>query len=54
MEDVKAYGNLSVPLNLRNPETKLMSKLGYGQGYEKYSQESYLPAQLKNKKYFLD
>lgn len=51
MEDVKRYGNLSIPLKLRNPETKLMKELDYGKGYEKYSQESYLPDELKNKKY---
>lgn len=51
MEDVKKFGNLPIPLNLRNPETKLMKDLHYGQGYEKYSKESYLPEKLKNKKY---
>lgn len=49
--DVKNFGNLPVPLNLRNPETKLMKELNYGQGYEKYSKESYLPDKLKGKKY---
>ncbi len=51
MEDVKKYGNLAVPLNLRNPETKLMKELNYGKGYEKYSKESYLPGKLKGKRY---
>lgn len=51
MEDVKKFGNLPVPLNLRNPETKLMKKLNYGKGYEKYSKESCLPDKLKGKKY---
>ena len=51
MEDVKRYGNLPIPLKLRNPETKLMKELDYGKGYEKYSQESYLPDELKNRKY---
>lgn len=51
MQDVKNYGNLPIPLNLRNPETKLMEDLGYGQGYEKYSKESFLPKELKNRKY---
>ncbi len=50
-EDVKKYGNLSVPLNLRNPETKLMEDMGYGKGYEKYSKENFLPEKIKNKKY---
>ncbi|MBU4299385.1 replication-associated recombination protein A [Patescibacteria group bacterium] len=51
MEDVKKYGNLPVPLRLRNPETKLMKDLNYGKGYEKYSKESFLPDKLKGKKY---
>jgi len=51
-EDVKKFGNLPIPLNLRNPVTKLMKDLGYGQGYEKYTKESLLPEKLKDKKYF--
>lgn len=51
MEDVKKYGNLPIPLRLRNAETKLMEDLNYGKGYEKYSKEDYLPHQLKGKKY---
>ncbi|MBI2041664.1 MAG: replication-associated recombination protein A [Candidatus Nealsonbacteria bacterium] len=51
MKDVKQYGNLPIPLNLRNAETKLMKELDYGNGYEKYSQESYLPEDLKGKNY---
>lgn len=51
MQDVKEYGNLPIPLNLRNPETKLMKNLDYGKGYEKYSKESYLPEKIKNRKY---
>ncbi len=52
MEDVKKYGNLPIPLEIRNPETKLMKDLNYGKGYEKYSKESFLPDMLKEKKYF--
>jgi putative ATPase len=52
MEDVKNYGNLPIPLIIRNPETKLMKDLEYGKGYEKYSKESFLPNELKNKKYY--
>ncbi|MFC1789636.1 replication-associated recombination protein A [Patescibacteria group bacterium] len=51
MKDVKKYGNLPIPLRLRNAETKLMKDLNYGKGYEKYSKEDYLPNQLKGKKY---
>lgn len=51
MEDVKKYGNLPIPLMLRNPETKLMEDLDYGKGYEDYSKENMLPDKLKRKKY---
>lgn len=50
-EDVATYGNLPIPLNIRNAPTKLMKELGYGEGYEKYDKESYLPEELKGKKY---
>ena len=51
-EDVKEYGNLSVPLKLRNASTKLMEDLGYGKDYKKYDSDDYLPKELKGKKYF--
>ncbi len=51
MSDAKKMGNLPVPMNLRNAATKLMKDIGYGKGYEKYSDESFLPEKLKNKKY---
>ena len=51
MGDVKEHGNLPIPMNIRNAPTKLTRDLGYGKGYEKYSEESYLPDQLKKKKY---
>jgi putative ATPase len=49
--DVKEYGNLPVPLKLRNAPTKLMKDLKYGEGYEKYDTDDYLPKELKGKKY---
>ncbi len=52
LKDVETYGNLPIPLNLRNAETKLMEELGYGKGYDKYTKESLLPEKLKGKKYF--
>lgn len=52
LSDVNKYGNLPVPLKIRNPVTKLMKEVGYGEGYEKYDTESYLPEKLKGKKYF--
>lgn len=53
VEDVKAYGNLPVPLKLRNAPTELMEELEYGKGYEKYAKDDFLPEKLKGKKYFL-
>lgn len=50
--DVSQYGNLPIPLNLRNAPTKFMKGLGYGAGYEMYSKEDLLPEKLKGKKYF--
>ena len=52
LDDIVAYGNLPIPLNIRNAPTKLMKKLGYGKGYEKYSSEDLLPDKLKGKKYY--
>jgi len=51
MKDVKEYGNLPIPLKLRNAVTDLMEELDYGKGYEKYSKESFLPEKLRGKKY---
>lgn len=51
-KDVADFGNLPIPLNVRNAPTKLMQELGYGEGYEKYTKESLLPEELKNKKYY--
>jgi putative ATPase len=51
LADVKQFGNLPIPLKLRNAPTKLMKNLGYGGGYEKYTKEDLLPEKLKKKKY---
>lgn len=52
LADVKKYGNLPIPLHLRNAPTKLMKDIGYGKGYEMYTKEDLLPEKLKGKKYF--
>jgi len=51
MEDVEKYGNLTIPMKLRNAPTKLMKEMGYGEGYEKYGMKDLLPEKLKGKKY---
>jgi len=50
--DVEAYGNLPIPMELRNAPTKLMKNLGYGKGYERYTDKELLPDKLKGKKYY--
>lgn len=57
-QDVQKYGNLPVPLHLRNAPTKLMKDLGYGTWYiyahdypdAKIDQEHF-PSELKGRKY---
>ncbi|MFH0912080.1 MAG: replication-associated recombination protein A [Patescibacteria group bacterium] len=56
-DDVEKYGNLPVPLHLRNAPTKLMKELKYGEGYkytpiEDSSIQTYLPEELKSREYF--
>lgn len=58
-QDVYEYGNLPIPLYLRNAPTEFMKNLGYGQGYkyphsENDQNQDYLPPELKNKKYLGD
>lgn len=52
MEDAKRHGNLPIPMNLRNAPTKMMKEMGYGAGYEKYTDEDLMPEKLKGRKYF--
>jgi putative ATPase len=52
LEDATKLGNLPVPNILKNAPTKLMKDLKYGEDYEMYSKEDYLPKKLKGKKYF--
>lgn len=51
-KDVEQFGNLPIPLTLRNPVTKLMKEQGYGKNYEMYSKSSLLPEKLKSKRYY--
>lgn len=54
LADVKEFGNLPIPLKVRNAPTKLMKDLDYHKGYKLYDKESYLPEKLKGKKYLKD
>ena len=51
MHDARTFGNLPIPLKIRNAPTKLMKDLEYGKGYEQYTTEDLLPEKLKGKKY---
>lgn len=57
-KDIGEYGNLSVPLHLRNAPTALMREVWYGKGYEyahdlpeKKSSQEHFPDVLKGRKY---
>ncbi len=56
---VEKYGALPVPLHLRNPETYLMEKMGYGKGYKYphdyengFVYQEYLPLEIKNLRFY--
>ncbi|MDO8515671.1 MAG: replication-associated recombination protein A [bacterium] len=53
MQDAKEFGNLPIPLDIRNAPTKLMGDLDYGKGYEMYTDKDLLPEKLKGKKYYV-
>lgn len=57
--EVKASGNQPVPLHIRNAPTKLMSELGYHDGYKyphdfpgNFTQQQYLPDGLAGKRFW--
>lgn len=52
MEDAKKYGNLPVPMKIRNAPTKLMKGLGYGKDEGNDPEGDLMPAKLRGKKYF--
>lgn len=59
LEAVKQHGGLEIPMHLRNAPTQLMKEWGYGKSYTyphddlaAAMQQSYLPAQLKNKRFY--
>ncbi len=59
LQDARAFGNLEVPLHLRNAVTSLMRDLGYGQGYRYVhedpgakKEQPHLPEPLRGKRYY--
>lgn len=52
LKDVQTFGNLPIPLVIRNAPTKLMKSLSYGKGYEAYTKEDLLPDKLKGTRYY--
>lgn len=58
-QDAQKYGNLPVPLHLRNAVTNLMKDIGYGKGYryahddsQGAKDQSHLPRELRGRKYY--
>ncbi len=56
---VRAHGDLSVPLHIRNAPTKLMKNLDYGKGYQyshsyenNFSPQEYLPKEIAGTKFY--
>ena len=52
MEDVKKFGNLPVPMKIRNAPTKLMKDIGYGKDEGNDPDGDLLPVKLRGRKYF--
>ena len=59
VQDAKSYGNLGVPLHLRNGVTELTKSLGYGQGYRYVhddprakTEQTHLPESLQGRRYY--
>ncbi|SFQ47872.1 replication-associated recombination protein A [Parafilimonas terrae] len=56
---VKQYGDLSVPLHIRNAPTRLMKDMNYGKGYKyshsyegNFEEQEYLPKEIAGSKFF--
>ena len=59
LEQVKATGNLPIPLALRNAPTQLMKEMGYGKGYKyahdfenQFAAQEFLPEEIKGTKLY--
>jgi putative ATPase len=51
MDDAKKFGNLPVPMKIRNAPTKLMKELGYGKDEGNDPEGDLLPEKLRGRKY---
>ena len=51
MDDAKKYGNLPVPMKIRNAPTKLMKDLGYGKDEGNDADGDLMPEKLRGRKY---
>ena len=51
MMDAKKFGNLPVPMKIRNAPTKLMKDLGYGKDEGNDPEGDLLPEKLRGRKY---
>jgi len=52
LEDVKKFGNLPVPMKIRNAPTRLMKQLGYGKDQGNDPEGDLMPEKLRGRKYF--
>jgi putative ATPase len=52
MDDAKKFGNLPVPMKIRNAPTKLMKELGYGKDEGNDPEGDLMPEKLRGRKYF--
>jgi len=59
MSVVKEFGDLPVPLHIRNAPTQLMKNLDYGKNYQyshsfesNFSDQEYMPGEISGKKFF--
>lgn len=52
MEDAKKFGNLPVPMKIRNAPTRLMKQLGYGKDEGNDPEGDLMPAKLRGRRYF--
>ena len=59
LQDARKFGNLPVPLHLRNAVTSLMKGMGYGKGYryahddpKAKNEQAHLPHELHDRRYY--